>query len=140
MANKSELVERLTRRFKGVPNFGMEDAEELVDESLTVHGLDLSADIPENQVTLVLLYAQTQGAWQIAFSVAHYFRFSDGEESVDKSMVADNYRRLAREFQTDYETESGKLKGSNFRVMKRIDRPNTTPPSGESGRHRWRRY
>ena len=140
MANKTELVERLNRRFKGVPNFGMEDAEELVDESLTVHGLDPSADIPENQVTLVLLYAQTQGAWQIAFSVAHYFRFSDGEESVDKSMVAENYRRLARDLQEEYDREVGKIFGNNFRIMKRIDRPNTTPPTGESGRYRWRRY
>lgn len=140
MATKDELAERLARRFKGVPNFGYSDAEELVEESLLVHGLDTSADIPESQTTLILLYAQSQGAWQIAFSVAHYFRFSDGEESVDKSMVADNYRRLARELQTDYDTEKGRLTGSNFRIMKRLDRPNTTPPSGESGRNRWRRY
>lgn len=140
MATKTEIEERLLRRFKGVPNFGTEDAKELVEESLLVQGLDPSADIPEKQVTLVLLYAQSQGAWQIAFSVAHYFKFSDGEESVDKSMVADNYRRLARELQTDYETESGKLKGSNFRVMKRVDRPNTTPITGESGRRPWRKY
>jgi len=139
MASKDELVERLQRRFKGVPNFGKEDAEELIEESLIFHGLDPSAIIPDKDVTLVLLYAQAQGAWQIAFSVAHYFRFSDGEETVDKSMVADNYRRLARDLQTDYEKEKGKVLGNNFRIMKRIDRPITTPPTGGSRRNRWRK-
>lgn len=143
MATKDELAERLVRRFKGVPNFTDSDAKELVNEALLVHGLDPSANIPETQTTLILLYAQAQGARQIAFSVAHYFRFSDGEESVDKSMVADNYRRLARDLQTDYDTEKGRLTGSNFRIMKRVDRPYTTPPTGNSNHRRrlrkWRR-
>src|SRR5690625_7082487 len=140
MAEINELAERLLRRFKGVPNFDITDAEELVEESLQVHGYDHSADIPAGRETLVLLYAQMQGAWQIALSVAHYFSFTDGEESVDKSMVADNYRRLARDFQEDYELETGRLAGNNFRLMPRADRPNTTPPTGLSGgRNRWRR-
>lgn len=140
MANIDELAERLLRRFKGVPNFDITDAEELVEESLAVHGF--SANIPADKETLVLLYAQKEGAWQIALSVAHYFKFTDGEESVDKSMIADNYRRLARDFDVEYETEQGRLHGNNFRIMPRIDRPNTTPPTGDSGRgrYRWRRY
>jgi len=139
MANKAEIVERLYRRFKGVPNFDMTDAEELIEDSLTFHGYEPSADIPADKETLILLYAQKEGAWQIAFSVAHYFKFTDGEESVDKSMVADNYRRLARDLQEEYDREVGKEFGNNFRLMKRIDRPNTTPPTGESGRRLWRR-
>lgn len=140
MATSDELAERLLQRFKGVPNFELTDAQELVKESLRVHGLDSSKAVPIDKETLVLLYAQTQGAWQIALSVAHYFSFTDGEESVDKSMIADNYRRLARDFQVDYELETGRLSGNNFRLMPRIDRPNTTPPTGLSGgRNRWRR-
>ena len=139
MANKAELTERLYRRFKGVPNFELTDAEELVDESLKEHGYKPSADVPSDKEALILLYAQKEGAWQIAFSAAHYFRFSDGEESVDKSMVADNYRRLARDLQEEYEREAGKVFGNNFRIMPRLDRPNTTPPTGESGKRLWRR-
>lgn len=134
MAKREELIERLNRRFKGVPNFEKADAAELIDEAYQVHDSDASAE-------LVLMYAQFQGAWQIAFSVAHYFKFADGEESVDKSMVADNYRRLARDLQIKYDSEKAKLFGSNFRVMNRLDRPNTTPPTGESGGNSiWRRY
>lgn len=139
MANRTELAERLYRRFKGVPNFDLNDAQELVDESLEFHGYELSADVPADKESLILLYAQKEGAWQIAFSVAHYFKFVDGEESVDKSMVADNYRRLARDLQDEYDKENGKIFGNNFRIMPRIDRPNTTPPTGKSGRYRWRR-
>ena len=135
MADRDELIERLSRRFKGVPNFDLTDAEELIDEAIEAHKNDKDASDD-----LVLLYAQTQGAWQIAFSVAHYFRFTDGEESVDKSMVADNYRKLARDLQVEYDKEIGKIFGNNFRIMTRIDRPNTTPPTGESGRRLWRRY
>jgi len=135
MADRDELIERLARRFKGVPNFDLTDAEELIDEAIEAHKNDKDASDD-----LVLLYAQTQGAWQIAFSVAHYFRFTDGEESVDKSMVADNYRKLARDLQVEYDKEIGKIFGNNFRIMTRIDRPNTTPPTGESGRRLWRRY
>src|SRR5699024_9440662 len=116
-----------------------DDAQELVDESLEFHCYELSADVPADKESLILLYAQKEGAWQIAFSVAHYFKFVDGEESVDKLMVADHYRRLEQDLQDDYESEKGKLFGNNFRIMKRIDRPNTTPPTGESGRYRWRR-
>ena len=140
MATSDELAERLLQRFKGVPNFELTDAQELVEESLRVHGLDSSKAVPNDKETLILLYAQTQGAWQIAFSVAHYFKFADGEESVDKSMVSDNYRRLARDLQDEYDKEKGKIFGNNFRLMPRIDRPNTTPPTGLSGgRNRWRR-
>jgi len=55
-------------------------------------------------------------------------------------MVADNYRKLARDLRDEYDKEIGKIFGNNFRVMTRLDRPNTTPPTGESGRKSWRRY
>jgi len=127
MATKAELAQRLYRRFKGVPNFEYIDAEELVEDSLKEHGFKPSDVVPSDKETLILLYAQYNGAWQIALSVAHYFKFADGEEQVDKSMVADNYRKLAKDLQDDYESEKGKLFGNNFRIMKRIDRPLTMP-------------
>jgi len=135
-----ELAGRLLRRFKGVPGFTEADAEELVKDAMQTHGYAPTDSVPQKDVNLVLLYAQTQGAWQVAFSVAHYFRFSDGEETVDKSMVADNYRRLAKDLQAEYEKEESNLYGSSFRIMKRIDRPHTTPPTGESRRRLWPRY
>ena len=139
-----ELAEILFRRFKGVPGFTEVEALELIEDAMRAHGYAPSDSVKENEVNLVLLYAQSEGAYQIAFSVAHYFRFSDGEESVDKSMVAENYRRLARDLKAEYEAEKGRLHGANFRIMKRVDRPNTMPPTGLSkfgwGTRRWRKF
>lgn len=137
-----ELSKRLYRMFKGVPGFTEEEALELVEDAMQTHGYAPTDSVPIDRIRLVLLYAQLQGTWQIAFSVAHYFKFSDGEETVDKSMIADNYRKLAKDLQTEYDIENGKLFGNNFRIMPRVDRPRTTPPTGESGRYTWprRRY
>lgn len=132
-----ELAERLLRRFKGVPGFTAEDASELIEDAMQAHGYAPTDSVPQNEVDLVLLYAQTQGAWQIAMTVAHYFKFTDGEESVDKSMISKNYRDLAKDFQSDYDVEKSRLYGSKFHVMKRLDRPVTMPPVGG---YRWRRY
>lgn len=138
MATSSELANRLLTRFKGVPNFGMEDAAELIDDALQVHGLDPSATVPANKINLVLLFAQAEGAWRIALATAHYFQYTDGEESVNKSGVSEQYRRLATELRKQYEAEKSKESGARFSVATRIDRPNTTPPTGMSARKRWR--
>ena len=135
MANSEELAERLLRRFKGVPGFTLEDAEELVLEAMQVHGFTPDADVPAGKQRLILLYASAVGASQIAMSVAHYFKYQDGEEAVDKSMIADNYRKLARDLKADYDEEKALESGSGFYVMKRLDRPITSPPR----RGRWLR-
>lgn len=127
-----ELAERLYRMFKGVPGFTVEDAAELAEDSMQAHGYAPTDSVSQSDINLVLLYAQVQGARQIALSVAHYFKFQDGEESVDKSMVARNYRELAKDFQDEYEAEKARLHGAKFRVMKRIDRPTTMPPRSKS--------
>src|SRR5690625_3322201 len=131
--DRQTLIDRPMRRFKGVTNFNIADAEEIVDEAI-------EANYDEGSAIVRVVFAQWQAAWQVAISVGHYFRFSDGEEEVDKSMIADNYRKLVKVLQNDYDRRQGKVYGGNFRIMKRIDRPYTTPPTGESGRRLWRRY
>lgn len=124
MSKASDLYERLLRRFKGVPNFDISDATALVNDAIQTHGFQPSDDIPDEKTTLILLLAQSDGAWQVAISVAHYFRYTDGEESVDKSMVAEQYRKLARDLRDDYDAELAKdnIGRSAFKVMKRLDR------------------
>src|SRR5690625_4621343 len=133
-----ELAERLYRMFKGVPGFSENDALELIEDAMRAHGYAPTDSVPQDEVKLVLLFAQKEGALQIAFSVAHYFKFTDGEESVDKSMVARNYRELAKDIQEEYDEEKARLLGSSFRVMKRLDRPITMPP--RERRFKWRRF
>ena len=123
MANKSELAERLRNRFKGVPYFEQTNAEELVEEAMQAHGYAPSDDVPIADENLILLYAQANGAWQIALSTAHYFSYSDGEESVNKTMISEQYRKLATDLRDQYEKERLKKHGVNFRILKRADRP-----------------
>src|SRR5699024_1690724 len=106
--------------------FDESDAIEHVIEAKEANESDTSNE-------LKLLYAQIQSAWQIADGAAQYFRFRDGEEEVDKSMVAESYRKLAKDLQADYDKEQGRTIGNGFRIMTRADRPRTTPPTGESG-------
>src|SRR5690625_7407105 len=114
MADRNALIERLYRRFKGVPNFTLEDAEALIDEASEAHESSASD-------SLILLYAQSQGAWDVALSVAHYFRFKVGEDEVDQSMVASIYRALAKDLQSAYESEKGCYYGNKFRLKVRIN-------------------
>lgn len=136
-----EITDRVARAFKGVPNFTSNDAEMLVIDAMTEYGYAPSDSVPNDKAKLIILTAQINGAYQIAFSVAHYFRFTDGEESVDKSMISENYRELARDLKDILDEESAKMYANNFKIAPRIDRPNTTPPTGDSSRgFRWRRY
>jgi len=133
-----ELSDILYRRFKGVPAFAEEDALELVEDAMRAHGYAPSDSVKSDEINLILLYAQYQGAWQIAVGTAHYFSFTDGEETVDKTKISENYRKLAKDLQNDYEEEKGKLFGNNFQIMPRIDRPITVPPRRNI--RRWRGY
>lgn len=138
MANSLEIAERLVRRFKGVPKFELTDAQELVDDALQVLGYEPSADIPADKQNIVLLYAQAEGAWQIALSTAHYFSYKDGEESVDKSKISEQYRKLAQDLRAEYERVKAVTSGNGFHIATRIDRPHTTPQTGQSRRRLWR--
>ncbi|MEC0370043.1 hypothetical protein [Paenibacillus chibensis] len=128
MANYPQLVERLTARFRNVPGVEPEDIEAWLNEALYQYGYaPLTAfDIPDDETPLVLLLAQIQGARTIAFSVAHYFKYTDGEESVDKSMVAEQYRKLAADLVSEYEREKAEIgrrkSASAFHVSRRLDR------------------
>lgn len=117
-----QLAERLLRRFKSVPGYTEDDALDATLDAMAEQGLEPSDDVPADKINIVLLIAQKESAWSIAFSVAHYFKYTDGEESVDKSMLADNYRKLALDLQAECDKELGKV-SSGFARMPRPDRP-----------------
>jgi len=123
MANQTELAERLLKRFKGVPNYTIDDALDVVADAMQDHGYSLTATVPSDKTSLILLLAQSKGALQIAIATAHYFSYQDGEEAVDKSKISDQYRKLARDLRTEYEREKARESGSAFRMARRIDRP-----------------
>lgn len=122
MATYSELSERLLKRFKGVPNITIEDAADWTEEAVLEHGYSTSDTVPSDKDSLILLYAQLQGASQIALATAHFFTYRDGEEQVDKSKVSEQYRKLSQDLRAEYERKKSVVSGSTMAFPKRVDR------------------
>lgn len=125
MASLTELSGTLLRRFKNVPNVTLEDATDWITLAMAEHGFDATDDVPTEFVTLILLYAEADGAGIISLQTAYYFSYKDGEESVDKRGVSEQYRKVATELWKKYErkkADSGLTGATRFSIMKRADR------------------
>ena len=127
MAKIDELTERLLRRFRDVPNIDEDDAKAWIELSMNEHGFDSQVDVPLEYISIVMLYAEADAAFQIALKTAHYFEYRDKDESVDKTKVADQYRKLAEALWDRYKIKRsegvGDVGGSQFHIMQRVDRP-----------------
>lgn len=117
------LETRLLSKFKNVPNVTIEDAETWLNEAAFQYGYESPENVPTRETGLLLLLAQAEGARNIAMSVAHYFKYNDAEESVDKTMIAEQYRKLAQDLRGEYTRNKAELNGASFKAMRRIDRP-----------------
>lgn len=132
-----DMTKKLFMKFKGVPEFTEDDAEEIMTESIKDHGYTIERGVPDNRRNLILLHAQSEAAYQIAYTTARYFSYSDAEEHVDKTQSSHNYRQLAKEIRKEYEFERESIQGIRFRVMTRLDRPSRQDRIARSGA-RWR--
>lgn len=121
-----ELSERLLERFKDVPNVNIDDVEEWIEMGMNEHGYNRQDDVPTKFIPIVMLYAEADGASQVALRTAYFFEYSDRDESVDKTKVAENYRKLAEQLWSRYKHKRmegvGDIGGSRYAQMKRVDR------------------
>lgn len=116
------LATRLHNKFKNVPNVTLEDCESWVGDAIMLHGYEPTQEVPVTERPLVIMLGQSIGARDIALQVAHYFSYQDGDESVDKTMLAEQYRNMANEFLQAYNESKSRILGSNFTIIKRADR------------------
>lgn len=125
MARIDELSQRLLKRFKDVPNVTLQDATDWMEWSFMEHGYRLDANVPTANEILVLMYAEADGASQVALRTADFFEWRDGEESVDKSMISDQYRSLSDKLWERYFRKKNEGTGASSTVayMPRADRP-----------------
>jgi hypothetical protein len=124
MADLYDLTKRVLARFDGVPKVTALEAEAWAQTAIERHGYAEADEIPTDEIYLVLILAQAEGARQIALRTAHYFNYQDGDERVDQAEVSATYLRLSNTLFTDYQAEavkSGK-RASKFRTAKRLDR------------------
>lgn len=118
--------ERLLRRFKDVPNVEIKDAEDWMESSMNAHGFTKFENIPSEYASLIMLYAEAEGVTQLSIRTAHFFSFVDKDESVDKTNVAAEYRRMSKELWRNYSRRKEESQliggGSIMHFMKRVDR------------------
>ncbi|MGJ8731448.1 hypothetical protein ACRW9N_13465 [Listeria aquatica] len=120
MATQDELTKRLELKFKEVPNLTPETIKGWLDDALAQEGYASSESVPTDKINALLLTAQISGVEELAINTAHYFNFSDGEESITKSNTSKNYLDILSVLKSKYQRLYG---GDNaFRVMKRLDR------------------
>ena len=127
MATFPELQSRLSARFSGVPGVTPSDLSVWLTEAVYQYGYSpfTVTNIPDDETYLLILLAQIQGARAIALSTAHYFKYTDAEETVDKTAVSKQYRDLASDLSTEYRRELASVKrksASSFRISRRLDR------------------
>jgi hypothetical protein len=130
MATLTQMTERLSKRFTAVTAQPALEAAaiDVMADTFELFGYEVSADVPITDINRLLAYGSSELALQIALDAARFFKYTDGEESVDKSMVSKEYRAFAALFKADYLAEEAKqaeelIGGSVFRVMRRLDRP-----------------
>jgi hypothetical protein len=88
------LSERLTSRFRNVPGVTSDDIADWIAEAEAESGF--TADDPENDRNNALLYLSLSIAYSIiAADAARFFRYSDADESVDKTGIAERYITLS---------------------------------------------
>lgn len=91
------VEERLKNRLQNVSGVTDADIEAWVSEAKH------EADLTEAENADAVFYLALTIAYEfIATNAANYFKYTDGEESVDKSMVFDNYLKLAEQARKQY--------------------------------------
>jgi len=91
------VEERLTQRLSKVPGVLPEDIAGWVAEALA----EFVGQDEENETAL--FYLALYIAYEtIAGDAARFFKYTDGEEAVDKTMIFDNYMKLAKSARQNY--------------------------------------
>lgn len=94
------ISERLQKRFKDVPGVTPSDIADWMSEAKAESGIAEGESISGDNALVYLAYAI--GCQTIATSTAHYFSFSDGNESVDKTKLFENYLKMSVKARKQY--------------------------------------
>jgi|SRR5690625_2282755 len=101
---------------------------EIVEDSLLTSGFPVDDDLSysRDEVRIAKLYIRYLKMMEDAEESSSWFKYHDGEEGLDKTVVNDNIRRTAMIWYDRWETEMKRLKDkedrkqfSNFYIRKR---------------------
>lgn len=126
MFSYEDIMKIMERRFGAIPNVEVEDIETWLQSSYAEHGVGVRETLNPGLATLVLLHAEADGTGHVALMTSHYFSFTDKDETVDKSMVSENYRMASEALWKRYNQKRKEgvegFGGPSMHFMSRIDR------------------
>lgn len=90
------VKERLTKRLSKIPGVTPEDITDWLSEA------EAEFEGQDDNGTALMYLALYIAYETIASDAARFFSFRDGEESIDKSMIFENYMKLAKQARRNY--------------------------------------
>lgn len=120
-----DLVTLILPKFSGVPGVDESTVERWVKEAAFQHGYNDIKDVPAVDKNALINLIMAVACSELAVNAVHYFRWQDGEEMVDKSMVPIQYRQMAQFYMNEYQKASGGRNTgfrSSWKMAKRVDR------------------
>lgn len=112
------ISERLTKRFRNVPGVTSSDIDDWVAEAQEESGLKEGECGATDNALLYLAFSI--GCRVIATEAARFFSYGDGDESVDKTNIYENYMRLSLDAYSRYNRY--KNGGTSYTVaLRRLD-------------------
>ncbi|MCQ4363055.1 hypothetical protein KQR54_18320 [Mycobacterium gordonae] len=114
-----DVNERLAKRFRNVSSVTPADIDDWVAEAEAESGLETGVSVREDNALLYLAYAI--GCSVIATDAARYFKYTDAEEAVDKTMIAAQYMKLAAEARKQYTRQLNGGFGASMSTPARAD-------------------
>lgn len=77
--------------------------ESVVSRAIHANGFSIDADFDSEQENLIRMYVDYLIALEDAKEARLAFKYADGEESVDKSRIFDQYRKYANDLKDAWE-------------------------------------
>jgi hypothetical protein len=87
------IEERLMTRFKNVPGVTLGETADWLAEAIEESGISEGDVVSDNNALLYLAFSI--GCKAISTDAARFFKYADGEESIDKTNIFENYMRLS---------------------------------------------
>lgn len=115
MAEMTTLKTRLNSRLSGFTDSFLEG---LITEAAIEHGYSAVANIPSHFETPIVLKAWIIGLQKLATDGAAYFSFKSSGQSVDKSMVSQNYAKMIPMAEKEYNRSIRRASGGQLNLTR----------------------
>ncbi len=126
MLSTANFIARLENKFRSVPTVDTTVITNWIAEAVVQHGYATVEDVPDSQGTALMYLCYVIASEDLWLNSSHYFRYQDGDDMVDKSMIGIQYRNQAEYYRGLYDQVGGENatggRKSAFSIPRRVDR------------------